>query len=147
MVPEFRFKFEPGHRITFLRAMMIMLGAAYVGCFIAGLMCFSFIAGIGIGLDKLGFLDFRGLVSPYMGYMNSDVILVVGIPGLGLLAFLISFAVGELFAWLMTKKIKMNSKVARVKPDRRSAGRQGEAGTLGAQDSPPSYPGLDRHGN
>jgi hypothetical protein len=104
MVSDFRFKFEPGHRITFLRAMVIMLGAAYVGCFIAGLMCISLIALIGIGLDKLGFLDFWAVVSPYAVYMNGDVILAFGISGLGLLAFLILFAVGELLTRLMNKK-------------------------------------------
>jgi hypothetical protein len=65
MVSDFRFKFELGQKITFLRAMIIMLGVAYVGCFMAGLMCISLIALIGIGLDKLGFLDFRAVVSPY----------------------------------------------------------------------------------
>ena len=92
----FTFKFEAGHRITFIRALFITAGAIYVSCFLFGLMTFAFIGMTIVGLQKLRLIDVAFLAN-YKDKLDGDMFLAVGIPLLGLLVVLLSFAVSKFF--------------------------------------------------
>jgi hypothetical protein len=96
---QFRFRFEPGYRITFIRALVIIVVVGYIAAFLLGLMIFAFLGVVTLTLQKLGWLD-ATILATHKAKLDGDIFLYVALPLLGLSALLLSFALSAVFRWL-----------------------------------------------